>query len=138
MEFITPFQFDGKTIRIGNRIRYPVDRVQRIIVKRGSGTRWHLLGLASLLVLFGFMGAGAGLRILYLLPGAMYFLWRAERENRKIVIGLELKKRNYGRESEFVPLLKLSEDEKAERELSNLLRKFEKRGLPSIRVVRRR
>jgi len=138
MEFKTPYHFREKEIRIGKNDRYPVDRIDRIVVRYGNGTFWWLMGLFYLLLLLGIGTYKFGTSTLYLLPGAFYFFRKARQEERKALLGLELRKKKYGRETEYIPLVEVHHPEKLERELEYLRRELEKNERERVRIVQQK
>jgi hypothetical protein len=138
MEFKNPYHFGEKEIRIGKSGRYPIERIERIVVRYGDGTFWWLMGILYLLLLLGVGTYEFGTGALYLLPGSFYFFWKARLEERKALLGLELRKKKYGRETEYIPLIEVHHPEKLERELEYLRQELEKNEQTRIRIVQRK
>jgi hypothetical protein len=138
MEYKNRYHLGEEEIRIGQHSRYPIDRIQRIVIEYGNGTFWRLMGLLYLLLLLGVGSYQFGTSALYLLPGAFYFFWKGRVEDRKALLGLELRKNKYGRETEYIPLIEIYHPEKLERELENLQQTLEKRRKERVRVVQKK
>jgi hypothetical protein len=96
------------------------------------------MGLLYLLLVLGVGTYEFGTSALYLLPGAFYFFWKARLEERKALLGLELRRKKYGRETEYVPLVEVHHPEKLERELEYLRRELEKNERERVRIVQRK
>jgi hypothetical protein len=138
MNFKNFYQLEKETIRIGEREHYPIERVHRIVVEEGNGLFWWATGIVFLLTVLGIGWYHYGSIVLYLLPGAFYFFWRGWREDRKTALGLEIKKKKYGKATEYIPLIEAYRREKIEQEVERLRRELAQRQRETIRVVRKR
>ena len=137
MDFKNFYQFEEEAIRIGERERYPIDQIRRIVVEKGNGLFWWAMGIVFLMMLLGVGWYRYGAEALYLLPGAFYFLWRGWQEDRKMALGLEVKKKRYGKETEYIPLIEAHRKEKIEQEIERLRRELSQRQLEQVRIVKK-